>query len=409
MQLSLDPAGNTMVVIVSDDWPNVGTSRGISGQFDYSPNYQSLDYVQKVYVDAVADAKENSSSVDSIFFGTAEDADATITAGNQTVGTWLTNGIMVRDAFLNNLTISGAGAIITGSYKLRIRGFLNIENAGINAIRTTAANPGGAAAGTGAGGQPAAQTGITVGLGDRGQAGVAGGTAAGTQAGTYTPVATLTGGITSTSGKGGNAGVNNGGAARTTAATVRNRISTIRTEFLRGIALLLGGAGGPAGGSGAGDGTAGGGSGAGGNGGGIVAIFARTITRGGSTAAGCITAIGGDGGAGGVPAGGNRGGGGGGAGGCGGTVYIVFRFLTGSTAVNAVAVSGGAGGNGANATGTAIGGDGGGSGASGMVYLHNIENGTVTILESIAGSLGSPGINPTGGSRAGINTQRIDL
>jgi hypothetical protein len=355
------------------------------------------------------DAKENSSSVDSLIFGTAEDGDATITTASQTAGTWLTSGVMVRDAYLNDLTFTGVGAIRTGSYKLHVRGILNLENAGADAIRTTAPNAGGNASGTGAGAQPGAQTGVTLGLGDRGQAGVTGGTTAGTQAGTYTPAATLTGGITSTSGKGGNAGVNNGGAVRTTAATVRNRISTIRTEFLRGIALLLGGAGGPAGGSGAGDSTAGGGSGAGGNGGGIIAIFARTIARGGSTAASCINSVGGAGGNGGVPAGGNRGGGGGGAGGCGGVVYIVYRFLTGTAATNAVAVNGGAGGNGGNATGTGIGGDGGGSGQSGVAYLQNIEAGTVTLLESVNGTLGSAGVGAVGGSGAVANVQRINL
>jgi hypothetical protein len=349
---------------------------------------------------------------DFTYFGDGADGDYS-TDGTTAAPSWATKSGSVytptRDVYLHNLTLSGTAQIGRSGYKIHISGTLDITAAAAGALNADGVAGGnGATAGT-AGAAATAITGVTVGVGVPAGAGGAGGTAAGTTGSNSTLNGIGNGGSGGASGAGGSGSGGAGGNGRSqsplaTVVTVRRP-----TADLRGASLLQGGVGGAGGGGGGGDSTSGGGGGGGGGGGSVLMIFARTINRGGSTAAGAIRSNGAVGGAGGAATAGNRGGGGGGGGGAGGWVWIVYRYLTGSTATNAIKADGAAGGAGGAGFGTGVGGSGGGGGNGGSISLVNLDSCTVTETNGSAGSAGTAGSGTTAGTGGAAGTLAANL
>src|SRR5271165_6819765 len=219
--------------------------------------------------------------------------------GNLTVSSGVTT--LTRDMFWNNLTINGTGQISTAGYRIFVAGILDISAAGAGAIFANGGTGSNSASQTG-GALGTASAGITIGASGAATAGATGVVGAGVQAGAAT--AAGNGGASNTAGASGAGGPNAGGtagAAGRPGSAVANALLIRRYEqdLLRGAALIASGSGGAGGSAGSGDGTTVGnsaGGGGGGSGGGIVAIWANTINRGGSTAASAIQALGGNGG-----------------------------------------------------------------------------------------------------------------
>jgi hypothetical protein len=336
-----------------------------------------------------------------MLFGSGEDGALTISSGTTTLD---------RDRFYSSITITGTAKLSTSGFRWRCSGTLNLDNAPAGAIEDVTTS-GSSAVATAAGAQAGALTAAELGRGNRGVIGVAGGTAAGTvgTAGGATAVALCQ--IPAGQGGAGGSGTGGAGGGRGAAPTITARkvAKCYEPILIRGVTLVSGGTNGSAGGSGGGDGTAGGGSGASGSGGGVVWGAARTISRGGSTAAGAIRCLGGNGGNGGVPAGGARGGGGGGAGGTGGYIQLIYGELTGSTATNMIDASGGNGGNGGNGVGAGVGGNGGDGGPGGVIVLINASTGAVTNTLGTALVAGGTASGTTGGSGGTGQVTRVSL
>lgn len=354
-----------------------------------------------VLPDAVSDAQ---------WFGDGSDGDLTASSGTTT---------LTRDTYYNNVTLSGTAKIVTANFRLFIKGTLDITNAGAAAISNSGnagANSTNATGGTrgtvltaGTLDAPAAAT--------PGASGTTGAGATATQADS-TGTAKV-GGQSGTSGAGGAVGATSGGSARAPSAlqSPQDAVRRLSIELAAWnssnvYSKFMAGGPGSGGASGAGDGTGtGGGGGGGGSAGGVLWIAARTIARGGSTAAGAIACKGGSGGNGanGGAGGTNRGGGGGGAGAGGGVLRVHFRTLTGSTATNCLDATGGDGGAGGNGVGTGIGGDGGGSGGGGPIDVFNFGAGTwtsVPVSSPVAGNTHSSG---TGGAAKTATAQQLSL
>lgn len=329
---------------------------------------------------------------ENILFGSGQDGALTISSGTTTLD---------RDRYYSSITITGTAKLSTAGFRVYCSGILDLSAAPLAAIEdvtTSAANASGTAAGTQAGALTVAE----LGRGNRGVIGVAGGTTTGVAGTAGGATAVALNQVTGSRGGAGGLGASGAGGASGAAPTITARKVAYGYQpvLIRGVTLASGGGNGSAGGSGGGDGTAGGGSGGGGSGGGVVFIAARTINRGGSTAAGAIRAIGGNGGNGGTPAGGNRGGGGGGGGGAGGYVQLVYGTLTGSTASDMIRVSGGNGGNGGNGLGTGVGGNGGDGGPGGVIVLVDATAGTTSVTLGTALVAGGAASGTTGGTGA---------
>ena len=326
------------------------------------------------------------------YFGDGSDGNLTISSGTTT---------MTRDMFYENVTISGTATINTAGYKLHIKGNLDLSNAGVNAVNRNGIS-GGTSNGSGSGSAGTAPANGTLGGASAGTSGAAGGTGVGTQSVAGTTANPAEGGASGAGGKGGNnVSVPNAGGTFRAATTVSNfvNIPYLKTDFLRGITLLLGGASGPGGGSGGGDGTnLGRGGGGGGSGGGICALYVNTLITSGSTSSGALATNGGSGGAGGPTATGNVGGGGGGAGGGGGCFYLVYNTKIGAAITGLISASGGAGGNGSNGSGTGIGGDAGNGGNGGRICIINASTGNIYHAITGTGSSGTAGSGITGGT-----------
>lgn len=323
--------------------------------------------------------------------------------GNVTISSGTTT--LTRDMYYNNLTMSGTGSIDLNSYRIFVKGVLDITAAAVGAIKSNGAN-GGNASGTTAGAAVTVPVAGSVGIRGQGAAGRTGTTAAGSTGNGGT--AGTNGGSSNASGAGGT-GTNAGGGQGGAAAGAITHIKYYVTQFLRRNALINGGYGGPGGGGGGGDGTNnGGGSGAGGNGGGITAVYANIILKGTSTPAGVFQANGGNGGNGGnSDAAGVTGGGGGGSAGGGGWLYIAYNMLAGPTVLNIGWAHGGSGGQGGNGFGTgAKGGNGGAGGNPGIINVISIMDETKdqnffppTNTNYIpAANAGSPAADVVGGS-----------
>jgi len=351
-------------------------------------------------------------------YGDGSDGDLTVTTSTVTSGP-ITSGVLQRDAFFNNLTISGAGAINCSVYRLFVRGVLTITAARASAIHANG-NAGGNSttnrAGA-AGSATAIQTNGQSGAGSAGKAGVTGAGVAATAASQNTGDHTVTGGSGGAGGSanaGGTAGGN--GASSTNTSLVGPLYRTILPEMIIYLGTSsrcpTGGNGGTGGASGAGDGTnAGRGGGGGAASGGFLTLAAYQICRGAGTSAGAIAANGGKGGDGGGSAAGNAGGGGGGGGGSGGTIWLLYHELLGETAPNCLSTSGGGGGAGSNAAGTGVGGTGGGGGGGGRIYKISANAATSPVTTTVGGAsvAGSGPTGTTGGTGGTGVTHRMDL
>lgn len=355
-----------------------------------------LSGIQKLYGNSQEVFNKN------VIFGNGQDGNITISSGTVT---------LTQDAFYNNLTVSGTGALTTNAYRVHVANVLDISAAPVNAIRAVTTNAPNAS-GTSAGAQPGVLTSAELNTGIRGVLGAGGGVAAGGN-GTAASATNVLIPPTNLGGRGGAGGAGASGVGGSQGVT--NVSSNFKPAYNYNPYLLRGailGAGGPAGsgaGGGGGDASAGGGGAGSGSGGGVVFIAARTINRGASTAVGAISALGGNGGNGGSSVAGNRGGGGGGGGGCGGYIQLVYSFLTGSTATDCIDVSGGRGGNGGNGFGTGIGGNGGGGGAGGVAVVINIVQGTTGVTIGPVATLQVPAVGTVGGTGNNGAVARVSL
>lgn len=306
-------------------------------------------------------------NVSALMFGDGTDGDVTI-SGSVT---------LTRDMHYNNLTISAGAALETAGFRIHVKGTLDLTAAPANAIRFTAL-AGGNAPSTSAGGTyvPPTASNLVINTDNGGGDGAAGATGAGT-AGQGSSNGAMVAGV---SGSGGRAGAPAGALGVAVSGPVARVGMSSKVLFGPSSITLNRFHGDPVGGwiaqvgssgsSGTGDGSnRGGSSGAPGQPGGAVYIAAATISRGGSTAAGCIAAKGGNAGTSFAPTAGNAGGAGGSSGGGGGLVVVVCGALTGSTAANAIDVSGGNGAAGTIGRGTGRGGAGGDGGGGGRVDI----------------------------------------
>ena len=305
---------------------------------------------------------------------------------------------LLRDYYFTNLTINGTGVLYPQNFRVFVSGILDISAAGTSSI-SGVGSPGGSAVFNVAGNVP---TGLNFAYFGQGQPPTpAAGSATSTNGSAANSPFQNWGGSGGSGGHGGLSATNAGGTGGVVAVTGYPKFvlhvptpSPLLPEITTstGIsATSLGSGGGPGapGGTGAGDGvtSSGGGAGSGGYGGSVVALFANTILRGG-TSNNIINVNGGNGGNGGAGGNttivsGNIGGAGGSGGGGGGWVLIITNALTGPADTNAISFSagnGGAGGNG-NVTG-GLGGQGGTGGNGGIYELFNLGQATATIINN---------------------------
>lgn len=328
-----------------------------------------------------------------IHFGDGRDGSATVSSATDTVGTWLTSGVLQRDVYLTTLVMAATGTIKMNGFRVYCSVELDLTNASAGCFYTTtpAAAGAGAAAGT-AGATLASTLNVTTAyMPITSLLGGGGGTTTGGQ-GPGLSTTLYMGGQGGTGGAGGDGTSGAGGDSRTPAAHPRIPIVYAgpipgRTAFSTMRPSHPGGGGG----GGGGDGTSGGGGGAGGIGGESILVSARTVTLGASTAAGLFVAPGGAGGAGGSPAAGDRGSGGGGGGGSGGLVWLTYESVTGTTRTNAFTVVGGAGAVAGTPSGTGTAGDDGTGGSGGTVILGDTSTGICTTYTETTAAAGTVG------------------
>jgi hypothetical protein len=297
-----------------------------------------------------------------------------------------------------SITLTGTAKINCNGWPLLCVGELNLDNAGAGAIYnngldggngtpSTVGNGAGAggaggigsayltAGGTGANGMPANDDHIGNDDGIPGSA-----------------LAIGMGGAGGASGGAGTVSASGAGGAVTATASFA-RIPHSFPPYIGGGASGGGGAAGDAHGGGS---ILTGPGGGGGGGGGIVSIYAGSISRGASTAAGCITVNGGAGGTGATSNSGSSGdSGGAGGGGGGGGAWIVAGKLIGSAKSGAILANGGAGGTSPATGGSGTRGQGGSGGNGGNVVVIDVMRSTIT---STAGSAGSANSTFTGGA-----------
>lgn len=348
-------------------------------------------------------------------FGTGADGSAVISSGTTSI---------TRDMHYTNLTINGTGSIFTSGYRIFVSGTLDITSAPVAAIIATGGGGGagaGSTGGNGAGGGIQQRSvpgfyGANAGNGGNGSTGTGavGGSA-------WSPVI-ANGGATGVGGAGGlgSTGSAGGGGNATPISGQNNQYNiqfpTPNPSFMMftvgtNPVTVFAGVPGSGGGAGSGDGTVlGGGGGGGGGPGRGIAISARYISRGASTALGAIQAISLGGGVGTSSTSGNAGGGGGGASGGGGFIHITAEALIGSVATGALDVSGGAGGAGGNGFGTGKGGNGGTGGNSGNVQTIILNGGIYTCSTfNAAGTAGAVTSTITGAAGGAAAILRVNL
>lgn len=307
-------------------------------------------------------------------YGDGSDGNVDINSSSFSSGP-ISSNALTRDAFFNNLTLSG-GNLNTAGFRLFVKGTLIIDsgrtlhrngnnggNGGNGVYGGSGGDGGSAASALGSGSLPAGIAGIIGGEGGGGrQAGENG------PAGIDAAKSIGSGGGNGVAGGKGGQGWDGGGGQKYTGANggaagsggsqtgtvfnkIRNFVSAyMLADFLPSFAMLTdsagtGGAGGGGGGGAFSSPTPGAGGGGGGSGstGGIIFIAAKTIVNNGN-----IRSHGGSGGDGGngsnsMPgAGGGGAGGAGGSGGTGGVIILIYNIKTGSDPT----VTGGSGGSG---------------------------------------------------------------
>lgn len=312
-------------------------------------------------------------------FGDGQDGDVTINSGAFTVavgGTNLiTNNVLQRDAYFNNLTLNG-GDLQTNGFKVFVKETLTMTSGVIrhypSSGPTNGNNGTGAAGGTG-GLAGAGANGATTTNGVLGTAGGNGGFNANGLQPPATPTAITVGRTAPANGaQGGPSGQGQTGGQRNATASTNalgdrlpwtHLFTAILFRQASGLSPTLANFVGQAvaGGGGAGSPSSGGGGGGGSGGsGGAIVLAARVIT--GTTnivATGIAGANGGNGG------GTNAGGGAGGNGGSGGWITLIYRDKSGWSGT--YDVSGGGAGTGGTGIGTGSNGTNGSSGNVGIV------------------------------------------
>lgn len=338
--------------------------------------------------------------------------------GNVTISGSVT---LTRDMYYNNLTITTGAALNTSNFRIFWRGILDITSAPAGGIFSNG-SAGGNAASTSSGGSAGtaaytSSTGTILKNCRDGTSGNAGQTGLGTNGGPAVVDGFTYGGVTGISGAGG-AGVSAGGTAGTVAAATYpgfvltvGPIAPFTSAGGAWSSSVAPGDPGNTGGSGGGDATnRGGACGGGGGSGGAVFLCGNIVNRGGSTAAGCIQAKGGDAGLGFTPTVGNVGGAGGSTGGGGGLVVLAARLFVGSPAANAIDVSGGNGAAGTAGHGSpGVGGDGGASGQGGRIDIFNLASGNVLVTTPTASVAGTAHSGINGGAGATATVSRATL
>lgn len=355
----------------------------------------------------------NYPSPDFFYFGTGSDGDVTLTTSSDTTGP-VVSGMLQRDAYFNNLTISGSGQLKVGGYKLYVRGTLDISGATGVAISLGTGSNGTNATGSAA---VSSQSGIqktSHGVFQNNGPNSGAGQITNGSAGQALPqVSAYWCGNSGAAGKGGNASIYTGGAGGVATSTRYPYVANYFSPYYLGtIGQGPGNIASLAGGGGAGSNVAGQAGGAGGGGahsGGLIWISAYAINRSSSNAVGAIQNNGFNGGNGFTPTVGNCGGGGGAGGNGGGIVMIFFNKLLGSTATNLIQVDGGNGGNGGNGVGTGLGGDGGGGGGAGSVFYQNLQTGAYYSVLPGDGTASVAGSGITGGTGAAGVQRRVSL
>lgn len=298
--------------------------------------------------------------------------------GNLTVSSTYS---LTGESYFNNLTITGAGAVVLNQHKMFVRGVLDVSGAGSNCIQAGPVVSGAtatSATGGGAGSPSSANT-FSVSVGGAGANGGAGTATVGTSGGTVSVSVPFGGSDAGTSGAGGAGGTGAGGVGRAAALNAAIKLYRYTPDLMRGATLLTGGGGGPGGGGGGGNGTNSGGGGGGGGGGGSNAYIAARRIIPNLSVDNQITSIGGNGGNGRSASVTGTGGGGGGAGGGAGLIYFVFES---SSAVHPrfIAGIGGNGGTGGNSV-DGKGGQGGSGGKGGRITVINTTDGNLVMTE----------------------------
>lgn len=324
----------------------------------------------------------------SLLFGDGHDGDFVLDGTNtyptvfaKSLGTYTP----LRPVYANNLTVSGSG-ILNANAPIYIADTFDISNAAAGSITLIGpaidgANGIGALGGTAGIGSSSL---LYLGEGGTGTPGATSVVSA-VPATPATPTA-LPGGIdTNGNSSGGNGGSGTSGSGGSGGqgqpAGAFDPPLTPYRGLVNGFGQRVqGGAAGGAGGAGRGNGTsAGGGGGGPGGGAGVMAIYARRVNRGASTAAGAILLKGGNGGNGANATNTNTGGGGPGCGGNSGFFLLTFGELLGTTATNCIKLQGGDAGTPGTGNGTGTSGTTAKGGHSGRAILMDVLTPSVSI------------------------------
>lgn len=334
-------------------------------------------------------------------YGNGGDGDLVLSSGTVTP---------IRDMYYNNVTITGTGSLRVNGFRIFIKGILDISNAPADAISILPNHGSNATNATGGAAGAVIANGSIAGA-SVGVAGANGTTGVGAQAGGATTAGNNGGASGQTRGGGTSGSGNAGGAVGSGVNPVSAcPIQRFCYDLIRGVGLILGGSTARGGASGGGDGTfAGGGGGGSGTGGGVLGLWAKTINRGSSTAAGAISARGGNGGNGANGLGGNAGAGAGAGGAGGGWIVLYYDTLTGTTATNALDASGGNGGAGGNGAGTGQGAVGSSGGSGGRIFKLCTKDLTSSSLFGGAGDAGGTSSGSSGGNGGAGNLTRMDI
>lgn len=332
----------------------------------------------------------NTGAEDLAMFGDGADGDVTVT-GAVTLS---------RDMYYNNLTLASGAALVTAGWRIFVKNTLDLTAAPAGAIQWNG-NAGGDAAGLTAGGAGASLP-----------SGMFAGTITAAASGSSTTAGAAGAALFSNGGKGGASGATSLRSAVPVAAQVSYPVRRadvflpqVPTAATATSALMGGGTGSAGSSDGGGAGAGGGGA----TGGGAMAIYARIVSRGVSTAAGSVQAKGAAGGRGGSTAAGSTTGGGGAGGSGGGWIYFVYRFAMGATATGLFDVTGGNGGRGGDGFGGGAGADGAESGQGGRIQVYNLALGTLTEVTPAAAVAGAAHSASTGGSGGAATTSRLNL
>jgi len=301
------------------------------------------------------------SGINDEWFGDGSDGDATISATTT----------LTSDKFYNSLTVNSGVSLITGSYKVFVKGTATI-NGTVSNNGGSGGNASGATGGTAGAGTPLGSIGTST-PGKVGTNGTTGGP--GSNGGAGIAENNVVSGAGVAGGNGGGSGSDPGGTGGVAGTITTSASSSLRALNValslfdrNGFFVARSGSGSGAGGAGQGVGTGGGGGGSGANGGNVL-IVAKTLVI-GST--GKIQSNGGNGGNGGNGNGGGTGagGGGGGAGGNGGILIVFYKTLTNSGVIQA---SGGTKGIGGTKTGAGTNGSDGTDGNAGFTFSFQLK------------------------------------